>query len=178
MMNTDQALSTSPAVPPIPAWRDGALLVMPRYARLPHVCFRCGEPAVTSKRARLYWHPPGWYLLILIGILIYAIVAMVIRKTADVEVGLCELHRRKRARATAIGWSTFLGSFGLFVLAAAAESGAIALLGVVAFFGGIIVLATRGMVSPARMDDRFVWLKGVSPAFVQTLPPIYGQYPR
>lgn len=87
------------------AWRDGKLLVMRPEANLPDRCIRCNAPAGGFRFKRnLSWHPPGWYLLLFFNLIIYVIVALIVRKRAKVAVGLCARHRKKRANAIILGW--------------------------------------------------------------------------
>src|SRR5436309_2493776 len=72
-------------------WRSGPLLVMSQGARLPDRCVKCNAPANGQRLTRkLYWHSPYLYLLILLNLLIYALVAIFVRKKARVEIGLCD----------------------------------------------------------------------------------------
>ena len=41
-----------------------------------------------TKMRKVYWHHPGVYALILINLIVYAIVAAIVRKRADTESGL------------------------------------------------------------------------------------------
>jgi hypothetical protein len=77
-------------------WREGKVLVMRKGGDLPHRCIECNEPsAAPLRRYKLSWHSPWLYLLLLLALLLYAIVAAIVRKTAVVHVGLCELHQRR-----------------------------------------------------------------------------------
>src|SRR5579872_5285818 len=78
-------------------WRDGAVLVLSREASLPPRCVRCNEPAdEPTKSRKVYWHSPWLYLLILFNLIIYAIVAAIVRKKAVVAPGLCSAHKKRR----------------------------------------------------------------------------------
>ena len=68
-------------------WRNNSVLVMTKEALLPNRCIKCNAPAEEQLKHRLTWHHPGLYLLALASILIYVVVAMVVRKTATVNVG-------------------------------------------------------------------------------------------
>jgi hypothetical protein len=82
------------------AWRDGNLVVTYNENILPARCYKCNEPvARPPMKRKVYWHSPGYYWLILIGILvragllIYIVVALFVRKRAIVSVHLCARHR-------------------------------------------------------------------------------------
>lgn len=103
--------------------------------------------------------------------LIYFIVAMVLRKRATVELGLCEDHKAKRRYAI---WTTIflvLLGFGGFALAVMIEDGTPALIGFFLLLTSLIfgLFATR-VGYPTKIDDRFVWLKGLNKDYVETFP--------
>jgi hypothetical protein len=157
-------------------WREGRLLVMAKGAPLPDRCLKCNAPALgwTLKRT-LSWHAPGWYLLVLVHILIYIIVALCVRKTAKVALPLCPEHRRSRNWAIAVGWITALLGIGLFVAAVVSDKASLSppfiVVGPLFFLFGLLygVWRSRPAVT-VRIDDRFVWLKNVYPAFLAELP--------
>ena len=152
-------------------WRAGPLLVMLKDAELPDRCVKCNAPAEGRRlRRNLSWHPPAWYLLLLFNILIYVIVALIIRKTARIEVGLCADHRSRRRRAIAVGWISSLAGLGLIIAGAGAENGWLALFGVAALlFGLIFGIVGAQPVVPARIDDHYVWLKKVHPDYLNSI---------
>ena len=107
--------------------------------------------------------------------LLYIIVALIVRKTAKIEVGLCEEHRARRRRATTMGWLVSLAGIalmiGLGVAAPDQYTGMGILIGVVVLFIGILhgVIGSR-VTPPKRIDKRFVWLSQVSPDYLAQLP--------
>ncbi len=102
--------SDNPYAPPIGArasripsdaagdiFRDGGFLVARDGTPFPDRCVRCNHAAEGFRlKKTFYWHPPNWYALVLLNLLIYAIVAMVVRKKASFEVALCPRHRSRR----------------------------------------------------------------------------------
>ncbi len=154
-------------------WQDGTLLIMAKQAVLPARCTRCNAPTEIRLKRKLSWHPPGWFLLIVISIWIYIIAALLVRHTATIQVGFCDLHRRKRRQAIAIGWMLALaGLVAIVVGASMPKTGAIfVLLGVAGFLAGLVygVIGSR-VVSPKRINSRFIWLKQVSPEYLADLP--------
>src|SRR3954453_17217673 len=74
-------------------YREGAFLVIPAFgASLPMRCAGCNAPAQTRLKRKLYWHPQGYYVLILISVGIYVIAAVIGPSRASFELGLCERH--------------------------------------------------------------------------------------
>jgi len=113
-------------------WRDKSTLVMSKDAQLPDRCVKCNEPTVERLKRRLSWHHPAIYLIVLVALLIYLIVAMVTRKRATIEIGLCEEHQAKRRRNLMIAWGlALLGVIGL-VLGIGMEDGTYAFIGFLA----------------------------------------------
>lgn len=155
----------------IGVWRHLSKLVMTKDAQLPDRCTVCNAPANGLRLKRnLYWHPPAWYLLICAGILIYAIAALIVRKQARIEIGLCQIHFQKRKRAVGITW-LLIGVSILVGIIATIKSSALILLAIAVFMGALIygVLALQP-VTPAKITDRMVYLKGVNPAYLNMLP--------
>jgi hypothetical protein len=166
-------------LPPPPAsefgtgiWREKSTLVMSKGATLPPYCIRCNEPTHGKVlKRKLSWHHPAIYLIILVALLIYFVVAMVLRKNATVEIGLCEKHLALRRRNIWITWLLCLFGVLGFMMAVVAEESAYMLLSLAFFLGAIIwgVVAVR-VVSPAKIDDKFVWLKGVNEDYLNRFP--------
>ena len=161
-------------------WRQGKLLVMHKRAALPDRCVKSNLPADGRRLKRsLYWHSPWVYVTILAGVLVYAVLALILRKRAVIQIGLSEKWARKRRRSIAIAWGLVLGSVAMFVIGAGIDNddfcALLILLSIITFFGGAIygLLAAR-VVTPVRIDDEYVWLKGVHPDFLAALPELPG----
>lgn len=152
-------------------WRSSSQLVMTKNALLPTRCVKCNAPADELLKRKLTWHHPALYLLVLVSVLVYAIVAMVLRKTAIVNLGLCEDHSAARRQDIAVTWILGLMSLVGFAVAIVIGDanfvivGGLLLLGT-AFYGTIKLR----VVSPAKIDDHFVWLKGVNAGYLQQFP--------
>ena len=153
-------------------WRDGPLLVLRQGAWLPDRCVKCNAPAGGRRLWRkLSWHPPGWYILVLISVPIYIIAALIVRKTAAVGVGLCEAHWVRRRRALTLGWVAGLAGLGLLITGLTAEAVWLVIVGVCTLIAGLVagVVASQ-TVAPARIDAELVWLKNVGPDFLAEFP--------
>jgi ribosomal protein S27AE len=152
-------------------WRNFSQLVMTKDAQLPDRCTKCNAPAHGLRLKRnLYWHPPAWYLLICAGLLLYAIVALIVRKKASIEIGLCRTHFQKRKAAIAITWSLIAVSI-VVTIVASIKAPSLILLAAAIFMGGLIygILAVQP-VTPAKITDHLVWLKGVNQNYLDMLP--------
>src|SRR5260221_12909174 len=79
--------------------REGKSVVIPKGGDLPRRCIICNDHAETPvKKKKLYWHTTWLYLLILFNILIYAVVALIARKSIEVSPGFCTEHASVRRR--------------------------------------------------------------------------------
>ena len=153
-------------------WRSKNQLVTRSENPFPDRCVRCNGPANGYRLKRtLYWHPPAYYLIILLNLLIYAVVALCVRKKATVWIGLCEQHRVRRKYGMLGCWAGVLGGLVLLVAGAVQGSGIAAMAGLVLLLGGAIYGGITGArVSPARITKENVWLKGVNKEFLAELP--------
>ncbi|WP_267120774.1 hypothetical protein, partial [Xanthomonas sacchari] len=165
--------SPSSLPPPLPGetlWRDGTDLLCLRDAPFPPHCVKCGAALGNDelKKRTFYWHAPGWYALILVSILVYAIAALVARKRSSHVLGMCAAHRRRRNRYILLIAGAFLVG-PLLGFAVGGESGF--------WLGGAVflVMLIWGMFGarilvPRRMDERYARYKGLAPAFLARLP--------
>ena len=162
-------------------WREGSVLVMHKTAELPDRCVKCNAPAHGRRLTRnLSWHPPAWYLLILVSLLIYIIAALVVRHTAKIKIGLCAKHASQRRKRIAVGWLLGLGSIALLAVAGSQGYFSNALVwswpvALAMFIASIViaVLVSR-LAVPTRIDRHYVWLKNIHPDFLDSLPPAEG----
>jgi hypothetical protein len=164
-------------------WRDGPCLVMHKRAELPDRCVKSNRPATRRVLRALSWHHPAIYAALLGGPLIYVILALLLREKATIRVGLSdEWFARRRRRGVAAVGIVLLAILPVLVMLASQKhgSGLASVLAIVNMSVGILVaviygdLAT-GLVSPARITKEYVWLKGVHPDFLASLPPWPGK---
>ncbi len=157
-------------------WRQGKLLVMRKTAVLPDRCVKSNVPTQRKLKRNLTWHHPAIFLSILISLCIYIILALILSKKATINIGLSDPWFAKRRRAIIIGWGTVLASIAMVIGGIAMVDqndafGILILAGVVVFIGGAIYgLVGARMVSPTKIDDNFVWLKGVHPDYLAEYP--------
>src|SRR5207249_3666533 len=124
-------------------WRQNRQMILRSETPLPDRCVRCNAPANGYKLKRqLYWHPSAYYLLILISLLIYVIVAVIIRKKALIHVGLCDQHRAQRKWTILGSWLAALLGVVLFVVGCI-KSPIWILIGLVLLLGGMIFGAVK-----------------------------------
>jgi hypothetical protein len=153
-------------------WRDGKFLVAAKNATLPNRCVKCNQPTAFKIKKKYYWHPPAWYLLIFLNVLIYAVAALAVRKTAELEVGLCDDHQKRRKLTLAVGALLPLLGVGSCVVGGSTEG--LVVIGVGSAVLGLVwlVLASQ-LLTPNRIDDHVIHLKGVSLDYLSALPPYF-----
>lgn len=158
------------------AWRDGAVLVLTREATLPSRCVRCNGPSEEpTKSRRIYWHSPWLYLLILANILIYAVVALIVRKKAIVAPGLCSEHKKRRRIGIGIAWTLLIAGFALMFMGITGTKGLAVGGGLLLILVALLVSANVSRIVRAnRIDAQYVRLKGCGPAFLDSMPPFAG----
>ena len=146
---------------------------MPIDDQLPHRCVKCNaEPDEPTRRRTYYWHHPGVYLVILFNIIVYAIVAAVVRKSVKLSPALCLDHKARRRNAILLAWIGVVASFVLPILFGSEENAGIWLLfGILLFlfscFGGIF---RSRLLYARKIDADEVRLGGAGPEFLDSLP--------
>lgn len=160
-------------------WRQGNTLVMHKMAPLPPICVKSNQHAKQWLKRNLQWHNPWVGLTVLISPLIYIIVALIVTKRATIHIGLSEEWFARRKTRMLIAWGIALagfalGGFGIWIANQPGIEGPGVLLIVLALFQVIGALiygqyACR-LVYPSRIDDSYVWLKGVDAGFLDRLP--------
>ena len=153
-------------------WREsGGTLYVSRGSDLPQRCVKCNTLlAQRPKRKTYYWHASGWYLLILLNIIIYAIAAMIARKKIEISPGLCDAHRKQR-------WIKVWTALGLFVLlfagGVASFGGDTAGISLACFAGAAAALVAgvifARVIYPVEINERGGRFKGCGPDFLASL---------
>jgi len=153
-------------------WQQKGALVMHKEAALPDRCIKCNRPANGRTLTKKYmWHHPAWYLFIFAGLLIYLIVALVVRKQVVLHLPLCDEHFAKRRTAIWASFGMLAASVVLFILGVANNLPALFLVGLLL----LVVAAIYGALSASviaiqKVDDQYVWLKRVNKDYLMSLP--------
>lgn len=152
-------------------WRSKSVLVMTKEAPLPDRCVKCNAPTQHRLKRNLRWHHPALYILIVGGFLFYVILALVLSKTATINVGLCETHAGARKRDILITWMLVLLSFASFYFAVAAEAASLFFVGLALLLAAIIYGSVKArVVAPRKIDEYYVWLTGVNANYLEQFP--------
>jgi hypothetical protein len=153
-------------------WRKGKQLVMPLNGALPRRCVKCNTPVEEDQiRRKLYWHHPAVYAAVLINILVYALVALCVRKTSLAFVSLCPQHRSSRRTVIILSWLCIVAGLVMTIYGFAEEMNALGLAGIILFLGAIIFGIVKGrLVYATKIDKEHVWLGGCKPVFLAEFP--------
>ena len=163
--------------PPAPnlgyLWQKNGVLIFSKETLLPERCVKCNVPTGGSGvKRKLSWHHPILYLLIFGAALLYIVLAMVLSKRAKVFIGLCADHRLKRRNGMIGGWLLFLGGFIGAILSIANDYTVAMIICLLLIPVGLVwlIIAAR-VVTVKKIDDRFVWLKGINRDYLAAFPP-------
>jgi hypothetical protein len=144
----------------------GRCLVARRDANLPPICIITAEPQRapgTTRTKKLYWHASWVYLLILVNILVFAVVGLILRRSARITYSISPAARRERNRRTWISVGVFLGGIVLLLAGANTDQAALMLVGPLASLAGLLLLGLWCRVVWAeRIEGDFVHLRGIS----------------
>jgi len=153
-------------------WRQKNMLVLHKNATLPDRCVKCNRPANGRKLTKKFmWHHPAWFLFIFAGVLIYLIVALIVRKPVTLHLGLCDEHFSKRRTAIWASWLTLALSVLLIILGAANNLPALFLIGILLIFVAAIYGAfSANVIAIQKVDDHYVWLKRINKDYLLMLP--------
>ncbi len=180
-----QPIAYATPVQPLPNqsgyWARGPQLITTTHCVLPERCVKCGQASTRKLKRKFSWHEPWLYLTILAGVLIYAIIAIVLQKRAELHIGLCETHYRERTRRLLAAWGIVLLGIAVLVLAImaishsfGAEYEEIGLIGIPVSILLVIIGTVYGAIRvpvlrPTKIDDQYAYFKGAGAAFLGQL---------
>jgi hypothetical protein len=153
--------------------RDGSWVIVSGGADLPHRCVKCNAaPSEPTRKRTLFWHHPAIYFVILLNILIYIVVALIVRKKVKISPALCARHKARRRNAILLAWLGVGASLALPVAFGNEDSvGAWILFSVLLFAGSAIAGIFRSRILYAkRIDAIEARLGGASEEFLDSLP--------
>jgi hypothetical protein len=148
---------------------------------LPDICLKCGEPTTDRKSKTFGWIPPATYIALLfggLGVIIFLILAAVLRKTVHAQVPMCERHRNHWLFRTLLIVGGLVVGIGLIILSVALgdslppgdERGILMLVGILGPIVGWIILAIVVSVTAIRAleirPERGLKLGGVHQDFI------------
>jgi len=160
--------------------RDGNRLLVPNPPRnqvvpLPPPCIKCGAPANGKPvNKTFYWHHPALYLLVLAGVLVYLLVAVIVRKSMRMSVPLCARHAQRRSTAVTLAWVIpLVGVADAFILPRfGIDGGVVALITLLLVVTGVVIWAIVDYpIRPKSIDQYRGVFTGCAEAYLQQFPP-------
>ena len=153
-------------------WRSGKILVCRRDAVFPARCIKCNAPAQAPPvRYKFSWHHSAWYLLVFLYLVVYLLAALIVRKRAELHVGLCARHARRRLLAQVVTWGGFATVMAMVYLIIVGRIDALFPYMYSAFAAWAVAsVALPPRLQPVRIDKKMVRIKGCGSAFLDTLP--------
>jgi len=169
-----RAMATFSPAPVMGATRNGKKLIVPRGASLPAQCIKCGNPAQVPWRKKFYWHQPWLYILIFFpGLLIYAIVALIVRKKMELNVPLCDVHHSDRKRYVLLGAIMLIGFIPVPIILATTfkmDEGIAWLVALAMFITGVVFYSKSSFLRPTEITDTGGTFQGADETFLKNLP--------
>lgn len=157
--------------------REGDQVRGSKQAEWPDRCVVCNRPAEGSRlKMTLQWHPRWVFLLLLLNVIVFAIGAAVTRKTAVVQVGLCEEHRRSRrfiltVGGAALALSVLLCAGGIAGLDSSDRYALVIAVGGIVAISGLLVMTRAAPLKVVRVTKDEYWVRAGSD-FTHSLPPV------
>lgn len=152
-------------------WRDGPLLVMTKETILPNRCIKCNAPAAKLMSRTVEWYPRYVILVFILIRIAGLILYFCTRKRVTVYIGLCEDHINKRRFGVMAGVVVMLVGFISFFGAMSNENFSVVFLGLLLILAGIIVMVSAWRtITASKIQEPYVWVKGVHKDFLDTLP--------
>ena len=161
-------------VPVAGVWRDGSLLVMQKGATLPRRCLKCNAPGNGQWVTRTLRQADS--KMIFLRFIPYVRLIYWIWRAAsqsvEVSFELCHDHYSRVNVLTTAGNLMRLAGLVLLLYGLYAES----LIWIPGLFMGVIGtgISTLPIVKAKRLDDYYVWMSGVDPGYLASLPPVNG----
>lgn len=155
------------------ASRNGKKLNVPRGASLPAQCVKCGAAAQKPWRKKFYWHAPWLFILVIFpGLLIYAIVALIVRKSMELNVPLCDRHHSDRKRFVALGAVMLIGFIpvGAILAGIGIDGGYASLVALAMFIVGVVFYMKAQFLRPVKIDEQGGTFLGGNEEFLRGLP--------
>lgn len=161
--------------PPLPSDLSirGRALIAPVRCELPRVCvFTGGTEDLVRVKQRLAWHHPAIYLGVFAGILVYVVLALALRKTADVTYSMTKTEEKRRRLWHLANWGIFLSAILWLVLAASWEWPWLYWLAPVSIVTSIVVYFLKvRLLYPQKITDGYAEIRGIPAEVLERLAP-------
>ncbi len=156
-------------------WREGNLIVCPNDSRLPERCVVCNDSTNGHSMTKIVrWHHPAIYLVLLVNLLVYIIVALAVQKKAKLTFSLCQRHRVRRTNGLWLGYLGFFASLAAMFIGFDSHADSLGpIFGVMGIAGAVIFpiagFIMTNVLHSKRIKDGCAHLKLGEP-FVDSIP--------
>jgi hypothetical protein len=166
------SMDTPPRLPS-PIRVSGSSVIVPKTFEFPQVCLFTGATENLVKvRKQLAWHHPAVFLAILPGLLIYVILALILRKTATIEFYMSRQERTRRRWWHLANWGVFLMTFVSLIAAGGYEINWAIYLAPVFFVATFVIYLLKvRLLYAKKIDDSRATVGGISPMVFSQLVP-------
>jgi hypothetical protein len=159
-------------------WQQGKQLVIDRDTELPDRCIKCNLPAGGyRKRKRLYYYHPIALVFIILLIFIFwpvaLILALILRRSAMIEYGLCPRHRKQHLAFafSSIGLLLLSVVSALFSIQQGMQAETLLLLSLATFLLALLPAFLHGIyLRSGKIDQSFIRIKGTGKLFRDSFP--------
>lgn len=157
--------------------RDRKNLIVPLRQDLPERCVKCNATeGLTRYKRTLYWHNQLVFLALLFNVLVYLIIALIVRKKAVVGVCLCATHVSKRRLRIGLAWGCFVACLGSTIgIAAFNGPDYLWILPPVLLIASIVLAVLSRMVYAAKITETELQMAGCEEPFLKTFPTVTGK---
>lgn len=131
---------------------------------LPDRCIKCNTPAEGfSVVQHVRWHNPRAYLTLLLGLVVYVVVALLISKHATVGIPLCPAHRRLRRNLRLAALASLFGFPALAVALVDVSPAAFDVCLISFVLAPLALLVASNVARVAHIDHQLVRLRAGQP---------------
>src|SRR5262249_39638309 len=145
-------------------------------------CVRCSAPAQGPPLRRDLLLPLFHPMMLVLGWLLYPLVVLGVGAKARIWIGLCSSHWARRRWGIRLFWAGAIGFLTLvaFSTNAVVENEMVSIARIVTVGCLIYGFLASRIIASAKVNDLFVWIKGVSREAMEDLPEIDDEilYPK
>jgi hypothetical protein len=152
------------------ARRDGNLIVITEDSVLPERCVRCNAPSTRQINRRVFWTPSYVNIVILFSWIIGLSFFLNRTQSAAIRFGLCDSHYVRRLIGLIVGGGMCAAGLLMGVIVVFNSDYTLLCVGGGSLIVGAFVVALLARtLDAAKIDEPYIWLKGASQAFLQSL---------
>lgn len=150
-------------------WRSGETLVVKSDSVLPDCCVRCGEPAEEQVINKwLFWHTPILLPVAFLSWPFYLLLAVVMRRTMQVELPMCTRHINQRRWCTILGVLMLPTAAGMVLAALVQAAPLLFLMAMLMVLSSAVLIGwARNPVWVVRFEENVAFVQNVHPTILE-----------